>query len=210
MGDVAASGGYYIATPAEIIFAEPTTITGSIGVFGVIPYTGRLLEKNLGLSFDRVQTHQHSVLSLNRRLTVDELSIIQGEVNSTYELFKSRVANGRKLTLSQVNRIARGRVWTGAAAVKVGLVDKLGGLNDAISYLSTKLSLKDPIVQYWPKVTVDPIQELLEKISEETTTALKVKTISMPKVLDQTLKELAHLEQWTGIQMRLPYTLKIN
>jgi protease-4 len=114
------------------------------------------------------------------------------------------------LTLSQVNRIARGRVWTGAAAVKVGLVDKLGGLNDAISYLSTKLSLKDPIVQYWPKVTVDPIQELLEKISEETTTALKVKTISMPKVLDQTLKELAHLEQWTGIQMRLPYTLKIN
>jgi protease-4 len=210
MGDVAASGGYYIATPAEIIFAEPTTITGSIGVFGVIPYTGRLLEKNLGLSFDRVQTHQHSVLSLNRKLTVDELSIIQGEVNSTYELFKSRVANGRKLTLSQVNRIARGRVWTGAAAVKVGLVDKLGGLNDAISYLSTKLSLKDPIVQYWPKVTVDPIQELLEKISEETTTALKVKTISMPKVLDQTLKELAHLEQWTGIQMRLPYTLKIN
>ncbi len=210
MGDVAASGGYYIATPAEVIFAEPTTITGSIGVFGVIPYTGNLLEKNIGLTFDRVQTHNHSVLSLNRKLTADELAVIQGEVNATYDLFKTRVANGRKLSPEAVNRIARGRVWTGAAAVKVGLVDRLGGLTDAINYVTAKLSMKNAIVQYWPKVSIDPIQELLAKISEETTTTIKVKSLSMPKVLDETLQELAHLEQWTGIQMRLPYTLKIN
>ena len=210
MGDVAASGGYYIATPAEMIFAEPTTITGSIGVFGVIPYTGNLLEKNLGLTFDRVQTHNHSVLSLNRKLTADELAVIQGEVNATYDLFKTRVANGRKLSPEAVNRIARGRVWTGSAALKVGLVDRLGGLTDAINYVTAKLSMKNAIVQYWPKVSIDPIQELLAKISEETTTAVKVKSLSMPKVLDETLQELAHLEQWTGIQMRLPYTLKIN
>lgn len=210
MGDVAASGGYYIATPAEMIFAEPTTITGSIGVFGVIPYTGNLLEKNLGLTFDRVQTHKHSVLSLNRKLTADELAVIQGEVNATYDLFKTRVANGRKLSPEAVSRIARGRVWTGAAAVKVGLVDRLGGLTDAINYVTAKLSMKNAIVQYWPKVSIDPIQELLAKISEERTTTVKVKSLSMPKVLDETLQELAHLEQWTGIQMRLPYTLKIN
>lgn len=210
MGDVAASGGYYIATPAETIFAEPTTITGSIGVFGVIPFTGNLLEKNLGLTFDRVQTNQHSVLSLNRRLTAEEFAIIQGEVNGTYELFKSRVAKGRNLSMAQVNRIARGRVWTGAAAVKVGLVDKLGGLNDAIAYLAQKLSLTDPIVQYWPKVKIDPIQELLTKISEESNSVVSMKAVTLPKILDQTLKELAHLEQWSGIQTRMPYTLKIN
>lgn len=210
MGDVAASGGYYIATPAQTIFAEPTTITGSIGVFGVIPFTGNLLEKNLGLTFDRVQTHQHGVLSLNRRLTTTEFAVIQGEVNATYELFKKRVADGRKLSNEQVNRIARGRVWTGSEALKVGLVDKLGGLNDAIAYVVQKSAITDPIVQFWPKVTTDPIQELLTKISEESNSVVKMKAVSLPKVLDQTLKELAHLEQWTGIQMRLPYALKIN
>lgn len=126
MGDLAASGGYYIAAPAARIFAEPTTITGSIGVFGMIPYTGDFMKNNLGLSFDYVQTNKHAAFSLNRRLTTDELTSIQAEVDEIYMDFLNRVSEGRGMTTEQVNKIARGRVWTGSDAINIGLVDELG------------------------------------------------------------------------------------
>ncbi|MFN5845194.1 MAG: signal peptide peptidase SppA, partial [Flavobacteriia bacterium] len=138
MGDVAASGGYYIAAPAAAIFAEPTTITGSIGVFGMIPYTGKMLENKLGISFDRAGTNRHSIMTTNRKLDAEEYGIIQEEVDAIYEQFLTRVAEGRGMTTEKVNVLARGRVWTGRDALKIGLVDQLGGINDAIDYAAKK------------------------------------------------------------------------
>ncbi|TXI84394.1 MAG: signal peptide peptidase SppA, partial [Crocinitomicaceae bacterium] len=112
MGDVAASGGYYISAPATAIFAEPSTITGSIGVFGMIPYTGKMLQNKLGMTFDRAATNQHSVMTTNRKLTPAEFLLVQEEVDAIYDQFLSRVAEGRGMTKERVNEIARGRVWT--------------------------------------------------------------------------------------------------
>lgn len=210
MGDVAASGGYYVATPATTIFAEPTTITGSIGVFGVIPYTGGFMENKLGLTFDRVQTNKHSVLSTNRKLTPEELALIQTEVDQIYTQFKKRVADGRGLTTDQVQRIARGRVWTGADAIKIGLVDKMGGLNDALAYAIKEAKVKDAKVRYYPKVKEDPFEAILEQLSNEDRESLKVKQQAVPKVIDDLTKRLMKLESYSGIQMRMPFEIYLH
>lgn len=210
MGDVAASGGYYVSSPASTIFAEPTTITGSIGVFGVIPYTGGFMENKLGLTFDRVQTNKHSVLSTNRKLTPEELALIQAEVDQIYLQFKKRVADGRGMTTEQVQRIARGRVWTGTDALKIGLVDKLGGLNDALAFAIKEAKVKDPKVRYYPKVKEDPFEEILEQLSQEDRESLKIKQQAVPKVIDDLTKRLMKLESYTGIQMRMPYEIDLH
>jgi protease-4 len=210
MGDVAASGGYYISTPASTIFAEPTTITGSIGVFGVIPYTGGFMENKLGLTFDRVQTNKHSVLSTNRRLTPEELALIQAEVDQIYMQFKKRVSDGRGLTTDQVQLLARGRVWTGSDALKIGLVDKLGGLNDAIAFAIKEAKVKNPQVIYYPKVKEDPFEELVEQLSKDDQEAIKIKQSAVPKVIDDLTKRLMKLESYTGIQMRMPYEIDLH
>lgn len=209
MGDLAASGGYYIATPAETIFAEPTTITGSIGVFGVIPYTGAMLENNLGLTFDRVQTHPHSVLSLNRRLTADEMTRVQKEVDAIYGQFKQRVADGRGMTSAQVDVVARGRVWTGTDALRIGLVDKIGGLEDALDYATKAAKVKEAVVRHYPKVKEDPFAEILEAIEDQDDedAMMKIKRTKTPKVVDEALEKFAKLDAWTGIQMRMPYEI---
>lgn len=210
MGDVAASGGYYISTPATTIFAEPTTITGSIGVFGVIPYTGGFMENKLGLTFDRVQTNKHSVLSTNRKLTPEEMSLIQAEVDQIYTQFKKRVADGRGLTTSQVQVIARGRVWTGVDALKIGLVDKLGGMNDALAFAIKEAKVKDAKVQYYPKVKEDPFEEILDQLSKEDKESVKIKQQAVPKVIDDLTKRLMKLESYSGIQMRMPYEIDFH
>jgi protease-4 len=209
MGDVAASGGYYIATPATYIFAEPTTITGSIGVFGVIPYTGKMFEDNLGITFDRAQTNAHSILSTNRKLTEEELALVQQEVDDIYMQFKQRVADGRGMTKEEVEKLARGRVWTGVDAKQRGLVDELGGLSDAIAYACKKAGIKEAKIKYWPEVEEDPIAELLEKLSEQEDTKVLVKQ-KMPKAVTDLQTKLLQLDELTGMQMRLPFSLVIE
>ena len=210
MGDVAASGGYYIASPATAIFAEPTTITGSIGVFGVIPFTGNLFQNKLGLTFDRASTNKHAVLSTNRKLTEEEIGIIQNEVDVIYAQFLSHVAEGRGMTTEAVNRIARGRVWTGTDALKIGLVDKLGGINDAINYAAGKAGIKDKKIRYWPKKEEDPIAELLEQFTEDKEAQLKVSTAEMPESLKYYYEQLKKMEKIKGIQMRMPFDIELN
>lgn len=210
MGDVAASGGYYIATPAETIFAEPTTITGSIGVFGVIPYIGAMLENNFGLTFDRVQTNSHAVLSLNRKMTEQEYAMVQQEVDQIYAQFKKRVSDGRGLTIDQVGVIARGRVWTGTDALKIGLVDQIGGLSDAIAFAKKKIKQPKAIVRYFPKVKEDPIEDILEELNQKNQTRISVKSAKLPKLVDEMLQKMNMLDQWCGIQMRLPYEIQIR
>lgn len=207
MGDVAASGGYYIAAPATRIFAEPMTITGSIGVFGVIPYTGAMLENKLGLSFDRVSTNKRSVLTTNKKMTPEELQIVQDEVDYIYDEFLQRVAEGRGMSKKQVNVIARGRVWTGKDAVSIGLVDELGGLKDAIAYAAKEAGLESPKVQYLPEIKKEPIQELLESLTEENQVSVKQ---GIPEELLEYYSKLRSLENYVGIQARLPYELKLD
>ncbi|WP_348677111.1 signal peptide peptidase SppA [Flavobacterium coralii] len=134
MGNLAASGGYYISCNANRIFTEPTTITGSIGVFGVLPNFTQL-SKNIGIHTEQVNTHKHSSgYSLFTPLEEDTREVIQQSVESVYDTFITRVANGRKMTKEQVDAIGQGRVWSGTDAVKIGLADELGGLDDAIAY----------------------------------------------------------------------------
>ena len=167
MGDVAASGGYYIASPATRIFAEPTTITGSIGVFGMIPYLGKMFENKLGMTFDRVQTNKYAINSTNKKMTEEERAMIQEEVDEIYDLFLSRVSEGRKMPKDKVNFIARGRVWTGTDALKIGLVDELGGLKDAIAYAAKEAGIKDTKVLYYPQRKMDKFLDLIEQLEEE-------------------------------------------
>lgn len=208
MGDVAASGGYYVAAPATVIFAEPTTITGSIGVFGVIPYTGAMLENKLGITFDRVTTNEHSSMTTNRRLTDSELGIIQEEVDNIYQDFLNRVATGRGMTTERVNEIARGRVWTGRDALRVGLVDRLGGLQDAINYAVKEAKIKNRKIAYYPRIKESPLDVILNQLDQIDAT-ISMEQNGMPEELRQWYNQIKRLEEFRGIQMRLPYELTI-
>lgn len=209
MGDVAASGGYYVAAPAYKIFAEPTTITGSIGVFGMIPYTGKMFENYLGITFDRASTNTHAGMSLNRKLTPKELESIQNEVDEIYDQFLGRVAEGRKMTKEQVNSIARGRVWTGQDAKKIGLVDDLGGLTDAIAFAAKQANIKEPKVEYLPHNKSNEFFDFIDMINEENEGTFS-KNTKIPSELLTYYNQLKKIESLTGIQMKLPYEIRIR
>lgn len=211
MGDVAASGGYYIATPATRIFAEATTITGSIGVFGMIPYTGKMFENKLGINFDRVGTNSHAVLSLNKKLTPVELARIQGEVDVIYSQFLKRVSEGRKLSLERVMQIARGRVWTGEDALSIGLVDEVGSLQDATNYAVKLAKIDAPKVIYYPLVKEDKLTSIFKLVEQETEDAeVKLKQNSLPADLLAYYEQIKLIEGRMGIQMRLPFDIKFD
>lgn len=208
MGDLAASGGYYVATPATRIFASPSTITGSIGVFGMIPYTGNMLENKLGITFDYVSTHSHGVLSLNKKLTDEELMIVQEETDEVYQLFLDRVALGRKMEPSKVHQIARGRVWTGSDALSIGLVDELGGMKEALLYAKQLIQSKDASVIYYPKIKENSLEVLVRLLEEENN--FESKSVLNHPLLNEMDKNIRRIEQMKGIQMRMPYDIKIN
>ena len=214
MGDVAASGGYYIATAATKIFAEPTTITGSIGVFGIIPYTGKFFEDKLGITFDKISTNKHASLSLNQKLSNEELVLIQKQVDKIYTDFLHKVAEGRNMDVNLVHRYARGRVWTGSDAKKIGLVDELGGLNDAISYAAKKAKIEKIIPRYWPEKKLEPMEEILNQLEElkdnKTTIDENNLTAKIPANIKKYYIELLKLERMQGIQMRMPFTIDIH
>ena len=209
MGDVAASGGYYIAAPAFKIFAQPNTITGSIGVFGVVPFTGKMMENKLGLTFDRASTNKHSIMTTNRKLTEDEMSLIQEGVDDIYDLFKSRVAEGRGMTKEEVGVIARGRVWTGRDAKRIGLVDELGGIVDAIKYAAKQADIKDIKTLYYPEVKEDKLEALIEQFITESDMSTSISS-ELPVSLMKYYEHLKSLESIQGIQMRLPYEFIIE
>ena len=152
MGALEASGGYYISCGANKIFAEPTTLTGSIGIFGMIPDATELLTDKLGLSFDVVKTNAHSDFgAMGRPLNESECRLMQAYINQGYELFTGRVAQGRKISQDSVKAVAEGRVWTGEQAMKIGLVDKLGNLNDAIAAAAKAAKIEKYSVGRYPE-----------------------------------------------------------
>lgn len=210
MGDLAASGGYYVSTAASRIFANSSTISGSIGVFGVIPYTGKMFENKLGIEFDYASTNSHSVFSLNKKLSDEELQITQEEVDNIYQLFLKRVADGRGMKVEEVHKIARGRVWTGEDALENGLVDEIGGLNEAITYTKKKIGSKRGELIYYPKVKENKLESFIEMIEEEEGANLKSNSILNHPYLKEIGITVQKIEALKGIQMRLPYDVKIN
>ena len=163
MGDVAASGGYYISTNANKIFVQPGTITGSIGVFSIIPDFSTFMKNKLGVSFDRVKTSDMAdAPSVTRPMSEKEKEIVQLEVDRIYETFKKRVAAGRGLSMAYVDSIAQGRVWTGKRAIELRLADKQGGLQDAIKEAASLSGLKEYKIRTYPEP-----QTLLEYILQQ-------------------------------------------
>ncbi|MBP7273178.1 MAG: signal peptide peptidase SppA [Saprospiraceae bacterium] len=167
MGDYAASGGYYISCLADSIFAEPNTLTGSIGVFGMLPDASKLMENKLGIHFDTVKIGKYATMgSPFYPMTTDEGKIMQKSVDKVYDIFLKRVADGRKMPTDAVHAIAQGRVWTGKRAAEIGLVDKLGGLQEAVAAAASKAGLKKYRLNQYPK-TKEPLQRILEEFTNE-------------------------------------------
>lgn len=207
MGDVAASGGYYISCAADRIFAQPNTITGSIGVFGMIPNAQKALSEKLGITIDTVNTNKHSdVGTILRGATTVEYEYIQQSVEHIYDVFITKVATGRKTTKNNIDSIGQGRVWSGADAIKINLVDELGGINDAIAYAAKQAKVSDYKLLELPKQK-DPLQELLGNTKEE------METRSMKSNLGETylyVKQIKNVLQMKGVQARLPYEMIIE
>jgi protease-4 len=213
MSDVAASGGYYIATPARKIFAEPTTVTGSIGVFGLIPNAQKLLEDKMGLSFEYVSTGKHSDMGrIDRPLKADEREYIESVIDKIYDTFLSRVAEGRKMTKEEVHEIAQGRVWTGVMAQEVGLVDILGGLDDAIAYAAAEAELTEFKIREYPKVQ-DPINLIMDKMQGNISAQQRLVELSKNTGFEQYVKQLNDLERWGTshtVQAIMPYNITVQ
>jgi protease-4 len=206
MGDYAASGGYYISCMADVIVAQPNTITGSIGIFGLIPNIQGLNEK-LGLSYDGVKTNElGDAISLNRPFRPEERDLMQNYVNRGYELFVKRCADGRKKTADEIKTIAEGRVWTGVDALKIGLVDRIGGLDEAIVIAAKKAKLTAYNVKELP-VKEDFATKLMKGFGEDIETRImKAQLGEQYKVF----KEIRNVQKLNGIQARLPYELIVR
>ncbi len=206
-GDVAASGGYYISCAADSIFVQPNTITGSIGVFGIIPNFQNLLTNKLGITFDGVKTGEFAdIMSVNRPMTAGERFIIQKQIDRVYAGFVSRVAEGRKKNKSYIDSIGGGHVWVGTDAVNIGLADKLGSFNDAIVAAAKKANLKDYKVVAYPKM-IDPLKALLSEGSEK----IKIYYTKQELGENYTLyKQMKKILGMTGIQARMPFEAEIR
>ena len=208
MGDYAASGGYYIAMPAVKIFANPMTITGSIGVFGVVPYAGDFFENKLGVTTDEVRTHRYGSLSLTKQLSPEELNFMQEEVDAIYLKFIERVSDGRHMTQEEIQQVARGRVWTGKAAQRCGLIDQLGGMHTAIQALQKKTGVSE--VVFYPQQEDDTFSTILALLDEELEGEKSQSNAQIPQELLLYYQKYAQIMKMKGLQMRMPFTFSIH
>jgi protease IV len=208
-GDVAASGGYYISCNADSIFAQPNTITGSIGVFGVIPNMKDFFNKKLGITFDEVKTGPFAdMLTISRPLNDAEKSFIQNSIDTIYTTFKGRVAEGRRLPLNVVDSIAQGRVWTGQRALQIGLVDRLGSIDDAIACASRMAKVSKYSLKEYPEK-----KSFLEKLFKDYKNDVKTQTIKEEIGEEQfsLYKQMKSLRKMIAIpQTRLPFEISIR
>lgn len=208
MGGMAASGGYYIACNSNYIFAEPTTLTGSIGIFGMFPDFSELLTQKLGVKFDEVKTNKHSAFGTSARpFNEEEMALLDTYINRGYKLFRKRVADGRKLTTEQVEAVAQGHVWLGQDALKHKLVDKLGGLDEAVAKAAELAKSKEYHTNSYP-APKDWTDQFLESMSKG-------------NYLDQEMRAalgeyyepfmmLKNMNKVNAIQTRIPYIISIK
>lgn len=211
MGSLAASGGYWIACQADHIVAEPTTITGSIGVFGMLPNAAGLLDK-LGLSVDVVKTAQHAdVMAIHRAKTEDEMATIQVIVDSIYDGFLDRVSIGRDMDRAKVAEIAQGRVWSGVQAFELGLVDELGGLEDAIAVAKDRAGLDADAKLRFPQAE-DPdfMNMMLRELAREGRDRPLTSTSPFVTELDSLRREFEAFLGQGPVLARMPYVLRVE
>ena len=201
MGDLAASGGYYIACPGDRIFAQPNTITGSIGVFGLIPNAKKLLNDKLGITTDKVSVTKHGAFSLGTNpLDEEEKAMIQRSIERTYREFKQRVAEGRKRDTAYVESIAQGHVFTGTQGLQNGLVDEIGGLDQAIAYAVKQANLKDYRIKLYPGEKSFQ-EQIMESFGDAKQDWVRSEVGEEQYRMYKTLQALSH---YSGIQMRMP------
>lgn len=206
-GDVAASGGYYIGVAADSILVQPNTITGSIGVFGIIPNAQKLMNEKLGITFDNVKTSKHAdILDLTRPMTPAERSIMQANINRVYDTFIDRVAKGRNRSTQYINSIAGGRVWSGSDAVRLGLADRTADFNQAIESAAKKAKIKSfSVVEYPDKI--DPIKSLLSTTKDYIKSYIIKTEIGHEYAIYNKIKKATEV---SGIQMRMLSIPEIN
>ena len=213
MGDYAASGGYYISAGADRIFANPTTITGSIGVFGMLPYAEELLKDKMGLAFDDVRTHSHAGIGLDAELDVVQREAMNASITNIYNDFVGIVADGRGMSFEDVDAIARGRVWTGEDALEVGLVDELGDLDAAIAHaaeLAGLDSLDEDEIVFLPEA-VDPFEQFVKDLAGAEMLGEALINAGIPaNQWRQWLSVKRMVNSKDRIQARLPYFIEIQ
>lgn len=218
MGDLAASAGYEMSCMADVIVAQPTTITGSIGVFGTVPNMQKLMSQKLGLNTDTVCTNRNAAgLSITRPLSPAAKAMWIKNVEDFYKVFVSRVAEGRHMTYDEVHQIARGRVWTGADAIGIGLVDTLGGIDLALGIAAEKAGLESYKVKEYPKEkdTWTQLSELLGEKSNNDLNLLAKMRLALKwkmgsgkrKILDRLEQDILFVSESEGLQARLPFIM---
>jgi protease-4 len=207
MGNLAASGGYYIACAADTIVASPNTITGSIGVFGFMFNCKDFLNKKLGITTDVAKTNEHAdILTISRPLSIVEKEVLQNEVDRTYDTFISHVAEGRKMKKETVDKIAQGRVWTGIEAKDIGLVDIIGGLDDAIQIAAKMAKIENYRVIALPKLE-EPFEELISDLTGDVKTKILVNELGESYWYYEKYINIMKME---GIQTRMSFDVEIK
>lgn len=207
MGNVAASGGYYISCAADYIYAEPTTITGSIGVFGLVPNIGSFMTNKLGVTFDEVATNENSnLMSINKPLSPYQREVIQNSIERVYDSFTGKVAEGRNMAKEDVDRIGQGRVWSGKQALEIGLVDELGGLENAISKAAELAEVETYKLKSLP-TQKEPLQEIIESLTGQSTSVFMKYSLGENYKYLQLIKDM---ENRDVIQARIPFEMEIK
>ena len=206
MGDYAASGGYYIACNTDRIFAQPTTLTGSIGIFGIFPNIGGLTDK-LGIKFDNVKTNKYSDFGATYRpMNTEERVILQRYINNGYELFTKRCAEGRNMNIDSLKAIAEGRIYSGTDAMRLGLVDEMGGLEEAIAFAAKKANISDYTLKYYPSV-----KSLIEQISDIFSTSVEERIVKSQLGENyRLLRTIQRAQTTTGIKAIMPYSITVK
>ncbi|WP_300484773.1 signal peptide peptidase SppA [Flavobacterium sp.] len=213
MGNLAASGGYYIACNANTIFAEPNTITGSIGVFGTLPNFSPLAKK-IGINAEQVKTHQNaSGYSVFEPLDENYKNVVLEGVEHIYNTFVSRVAAGRKMTFAQVDSIAQGRVWAGKDAIKIGLVDKMGGLDQAIKHAASLAKIKEYKTEDYPEYN-KTVQDMLRGLTGGSVSMFQSREALIKEQIGdegyQVIEQIRRAKQQRGVQALMPFELVIQ
>lgn len=207
MGGKAASGGYYMSCNANYIFAEPTTLTGSIGIFGIVPDHSELLTQKLGLKFDAVKTNRNSLFGTSSRpMNEEEIGYLTASISRGYDLFRKRVADGRKMTVEQVEAIAQGHVYTGEDALKIKLVDELGGLDKAVAKAAQLAKTKSYYTCNYP----EPDDFWDQLMNETSGSYLDGKMRTALGVLYEPVMMLQTINQVDRVQARLPFWLNVK
>ena len=206
MGDYAASGGYYIACNTDRIFAQPTTLTGSIGIFGIFPNIGGLTDK-LGIKFDNVKTNKYSDFEATYRpMNTEERAILQRYINNGYELFTKRCAEGRNMNIDSLKAIAEGRIYSGTDAMRLGLVDEMGGLEEAIAFAAKKANISNYTLKYYPSV-----KSWIEQISDIFSTSVEERIVKSQLGENYRLfRTIQRAQTTTGIKAIMLYSITVK